>query len=313
MFLIVFRADGGAYQIQGKQGDQKPPEPVPTVPEQQCNGAAINCDKQKDVHAEVKIVNPPEKDFYDKAPFWINLAIVFAALLTLLAIKRQADIMETQAKDARESNAEATRIALATAKAAQKSAEAANAQIKLMKDRERARIAVEILPLETLEFGAGDNRVNIRFSNFGYSHALNVRASGDARAVVFSKPIRLPGMPRVSFPDPYKEPAFDPLPFEFEDIGIPSVMLEGAAPVESWIGFIFPDEWGDEIGLRPYVAIEVRGEVEYEDVFGDTHVAKFSYDKRISKWGEVSQTGSTAIRHSSQWFKTIGSPDNEAT
>ena len=49
---------------------------------------------------------------------------------TLRAIKKQADIMETQAKDVRDSSAEATRIALATAKAARKAADAADISAK---------------------------------------------------------------------------------------------------------------------------------------------------------------------------------------
>ena len=59
------------------------------------------------------------------------------AILTLLAIKKQANIMERQAKDARDSGAEAARIALATAKAAQASAAAALKTVQVMIDSER--------------------------------------------------------------------------------------------------------------------------------------------------------------------------------
>ncbi|MGD0548817.1 MAG: hypothetical protein ABR991_13510 [Terracidiphilus sp.] len=62
---------------------------------------------------------------------------------TLRAIKKQADIMENQAKDARESSAEATKIALATAQAAQKSADAAFAQVEMVKSKERAQLRIE--------------------------------------------------------------------------------------------------------------------------------------------------------------------------
>jgi hypothetical protein len=67
---------------------------------------------------------------------------------TLRAIKKQADIMEAQAKDAREAGAEATKIALATAQAAQTSADVAMAQIRLIKDKERGRLRIEFDQLD---------------------------------------------------------------------------------------------------------------------------------------------------------------------
>jgi hypothetical protein len=195
-------------------------------------------------------------------------------------------------------------------------AKAANAQIKMMKDKERARISIEIKPLDTLEFGTGSNHITLRLRNFGFTHALNVKASGDARALIFSNPIELPGLPRTSFGPAYKVPTLDPLPIEFQDLDVPTVLLAGSPSTETWVGFIFPDEWDDEILMRPKIAIEVRGCIEYDDVFGDKHTTKFSYDMRVSRWGEVSKTGSAPIRpHSpfSQWFKTPNPADNEAT
>jgi uncharacterized membrane protein YidH (DUF202 family) len=237
------------------------------------------------------------------------------AIRTLGLIERQADIMEQQAKDAQASGVQATKIALATAQAAQASADAAKAQIQMMRDKERARISVEILQIDSLEFGSGSNRITLRFSNFGYTHALNVKASGDARALLFSSPIHLAGLPRISFCSAYKNPAFDPLPFECEDLGVPSVLLASSATTDTWVAFIFPDEWKDEILMRPKIAIEVQGIVEYEDMFGDPHFTKFNYEMRIPKWGEVNPSGSAPIRPSSsfsQWLRR-GAEENQAT
>src|SRR5580704_3826890 len=90
MFLIVLCADCGAHQVQAKDNRQKPAAPVLTVPQQQDNGAPLNGEKQKDIHADVKIVNPPQKDFYDKSPVWMNLALVIVALGTGVVIGWQA-------------------------------------------------------------------------------------------------------------------------------------------------------------------------------------------------------------------------------
>src|ERR1019366_7995410 len=57
---------------------------------------------------------------------YVTVVYAFIAWLTLNAIKRQANTMEAQAKEAKESAADAMRIALATAQAAQKNADAAN-------------------------------------------------------------------------------------------------------------------------------------------------------------------------------------------
>jgi hypothetical protein len=200
--------------------------------------------------------------------------------------------------------------------AAQKSADAAVVQLQAMKDKERARISVEILRLDTLEFGSGSNRAMLKFNNFGYTHALNVRASGDARAIIFEdKRVQIG---KVSLPNfhAYETPIFEPLPFEFDDMGIPSAILANAPPVETWLGFIFPEEWEEEILRRPLLAIEVRGIIEYEDVFGDQHSTKFSYDMRIGKWGNVSPDGSAPIRPYSpfiRWFQSGGLEANQAT
>ncbi len=90
MLLIVFCAYGHANQIQAKKTDQKPSSPIATIPNQQDNGASLNGEKQNDIQADVKIVNPPQKDFYDKAPVWINIVLVVVALGTGIVISLQS-------------------------------------------------------------------------------------------------------------------------------------------------------------------------------------------------------------------------------
>jgi hypothetical protein len=64
---------------------------------------------------------------------------------TLKSIKKQADIMEKQAKEAQASGAEATKIALVTAQAAQKSADAAllNAESLIVSERPLLLVSIE--------------------------------------------------------------------------------------------------------------------------------------------------------------------------
>lgn len=166
-----------------------------------------------------------------------------------------------------------------------------------MKAKERAWIAVEILPLDSLEFGVNSNRAMLKFSNFGFTHAINARARGDARAIIFEETLLMKGMVRRRLVFGGKHvPLFDPLPFELEDLDIPTVIPPNGGSVETWAAFIFPDEWYDQILLRPKIRIEVEGSVEYEDVFGCHHLTEFSYQMWIPSFGEISPAGSSPIR-----------------
>ena len=95
MLLVVFCACGRAEGVQNndKQNSHSQNPQTPAA-HQHLTGQATPPNDEQDIHADVKIVNPPKKDFYDKAPVWISVALLTAAFLTLLAIKRQADLME---------------------------------------------------------------------------------------------------------------------------------------------------------------------------------------------------------------------------
>ena len=126
VLLVVFCADGSAEQIQAKGNSQKPSAPIAAIPKQQDNGAALNGEKQDDIHADVKIVNPPQKDFYDKAPIWTNLVLVIVALGTGIVIGWQA--WETRK----------------AARGAQKAADAAFLNAQAVINAERARLLFEV-------------------------------------------------------------------------------------------------------------------------------------------------------------------------
>ena len=90
MFLVVFCANCSARNIQGKDSHQRPTAPVPAIPQQQHDSSTLKAEKQQDIHAKVEVVNTPKKDFYDKAPVWINLVLVVVAVGTGITVGWQA-------------------------------------------------------------------------------------------------------------------------------------------------------------------------------------------------------------------------------
>lgn len=165
--------DGGKQhdKAQDKQETANPPKPVVVVESQH---GANNQDQAPQKPSEY-----PWKELLAPAniPSWF-LVIVGAVTgwfvyKTLKAIKKQADIMETGARDARESSDESTRIALATAKAAQKSAEAALLNIQAFINSERPWISAKIEPTP---WGKGFNLIAVnkgRTPAMIISHAEN--------------------------------------------------------------------------------------------------------------------------------------------
>jgi hypothetical protein len=185
---------------------------------------------------------------------------------TLRAIKKQADIMEAQAKDARESGAEATRIALATAKAAQKSADAAFAQIETLKAKERARIRIEPGKLEvsTFEGDAWTAEVDLKIFNFGQTGAFldETQASlifGPASTIQTEK------CPRSMLSDtvigPSKEPMQKKL-YQFSGVDSDTIWSLNT----------------ENIYAHTY------GFIAYTDTFGDKHRTSFRYIWRANGW-----------------------------
>ena len=78
-------------------------------------------------------------------PEWMIVYITLAYTIIYAFTLRS---MQKQARDSRESFTKLAEIILANAKAAQKSADAANAQIQMMKDKERPRLSIELEPMK---------------------------------------------------------------------------------------------------------------------------------------------------------------------
>ena len=160
---------------QDKQKTANLPKPVVVIDSQ---AAANNQD-----HASEKPAVYPWGELLAPAniPNWFLVAVGavtgWFVYKTLKAIKKQADIMEVQARDARESGVEATRIALATAKAAQKSADAALKTVQVMIDSERPWL---IAHMEQSKSSCLLENGNVRFTwtvkNVGKSPAKLIEA-----------------------------------------------------------------------------------------------------------------------------------------
>jgi len=180
------------------------------------------------------------------------------------------------------------------AKAALESAKAANAQLQTMKDKERARLAVKVFRLDTLHFGGVEwNTIKIEIENLGPTNAFNVRATGDANPIVED---------------------ITPLETEEEnDLGLPTVIRPSPPVADTILQFFFPEEWFDQILMRPKIRIELKGIIRYEDVFGDEHFTRFEYEMRIAKWGKLSPDNTATIHPMSQWRKRDDPEANRAT
>jgi hypothetical protein len=166
--------------------------------------------------------------------------------------------------------------------AAEESAKAANAQIQMMKDKERARVNVEIKRIDVLNFTVqGRNPIALKFRNLGLTRAFSFRAEADARPVI---------------------QAFEPQPFEFVNMALPEVLDANPPAADSWVGCIFPEEWYDELLLLPRMTLEVRGFMQYKDVFGDEHCEQFGWDMRISKLTATHNPHVFRIHEFSQWY-----------
>jgi len=187
-----------------------------------------------------------------------------------------------------------TKATANAAKASEKAAKAALDQVELLKSKERARVAVKILPLETLNFFWGDfNSVKIEIENFGPTHAFNVRASGDARATI---------------------EGLDPLKTEFNDLIVPNVIRANSPPLESSLLFFFPEEWFQRMEpTEAKILVEAMGVVEYNDVFGEEHTTKFSYVMNVNKTSKIPNSNLVKIHPFSRWRRPESPKENHAT
>jgi hypothetical protein len=189
-------------------------------------------------------------------------------------MSRQADLMS-------QNNV----VALAAANAAEESAKAANAQIRMVKDKERAHISVSITDkeFEVDVFYA----VKVKIANDGTTSAFNLRAKGYANV----------------------HPSDDlPSMWIFLSLGVPSVIRQNNEPTVAEITFIDPPDLRNVDNSETPYFIHVGGLVEYDDVFGNSHQTTFRYRLKITTIQPIPDTTLVKVKSFSEWER-CGSPE----
>jgi hypothetical protein len=169
--------------------------------------------------------------------------------------------------------AEQTGVLRGSVEAAQKSANAALAQIQAMKDRERARLVLRPKPLTEIE----DNRhrlvaprLEFEIENFGYSHAFDVAVEG--RCEITTDSVAPPKGNVASY-------------------SVVGIVRTGEQVGRGSLAIVATDEMWENT-IRPGASslyAHLWGVLRYRDVFGDWHSPSFQYSNWIQGLGDLTQ------------------------
>ncbi len=127
--LIGFHGDAKTQKAQQAESDQKPATPVTSPQVKQSESSAPQSKPEQHIQADVRIIEAPTKDRYDKTAFWVSIVLAGVGIAgiiigvctlrflssqavemrrqrivmarTMLAIRRQAAQMEEQLKEMR--------------------------------------------------------------------------------------------------------------------------------------------------------------------------------------------------------------------
>jgi hypothetical protein len=164
----------------------------------------------------------------------------------------------------------ARRGVIATEKAANaalESANAANSQIQMMKDKERARLVLSPLPLVEIPIDFPWQDVQVAMMNLGATDAFNVRIMHRSE-ITFSE--------------------VEPERGELRTAVVEVVRPSGDASKVALEITIFPQQWENTIiaGAKN-LYVHLWGTVLYDDIFGDSHSLNFQYVFRIYQLNDV--------------------------
>jgi hypothetical protein len=196
-------------------------------------------------------------------------------------MSRQADLMSRN-----------NVITLATVRAAQESARVANAQIQMVKDKERARISVSV-SIQEFEVNPAYSfdAIPIEIANDGTTSAFGVRAQGN----IFGQPGD--NVPHMG---------------SFIPITIPDVIRADNAPTQAEIILVQDINFtGFDESPLPYF-FHIGGIVEYKDVFGESHQTTFRFRLQISTVNPIPDSKSVMVKSISGW-KRFGSLEENRT
>lgn len=258
----------------------------------QSGGANGSTDKQS-LNADVRIVQVPAKDAYDKTAIGISAVLGVIGIVgvifgfrtlsylrgeaeemqqqrrlmakTLVAIKRQALSMRRQ-----------TTLLRKSAEAAEASAVFARDQMRADKERERGRLVIrsidapEIFPPENILDGHRPMKVRAFVENLGRSKAFSVRAYGVVNVLSNPKGGDHEDGFAQHFPQIIDEGNerhvlnLGGFGREFEDIGSSSDLI------------VIPDELAQRI-RKGEAFVQASGLLTYQDVFGGDHATPFRF------------------------------------
>jgi hypothetical protein len=179
------------------------------------------------------------------------------------------------------------------ARAASESARAALSQIKMMKQKERARLSVtkpyEIKSLDAGVFGL--NFVTLGIENLGYTNAYNVSVQGEADMTYDGSLAELKNLSPVDAPN----------------------VIKGESGVQT-IEFVFVSDWDrmKDIPKGKFAWIHVKGFARYDDVFGESHITGFRFAMKVDRFPilEVVDQGIPITSYEGWQVSTI---DNQVT
>lgn len=270
-----------AHKTQQAQADQKPASPGSQTGDQTRNSQSPETQSQQHIQADVRIIESPKKDAFDKTALGVSVVLALVGILgvwvgikTLRFLSRQATEMlrqriimrRTMNTVRRQTDILADSLAAAkdAAQAAKDSADAALLQVKSMKSRDRARVSLDLDPFQY------DERMRIMWAQkvtwrvhlFGQSEAHNVR----------TKCILCLGRPE-------SHPWFD---HPLSNFNLPSTMRPEHRERSGDIIIHF--QTGDGREVKDVAIDEMKsgkidlyciGKIEFTDVYGDEWVLPF--------------------------------------
>jgi hypothetical protein len=228
-------------------------------------------------------VSVQRSDPYDWLAYWTGIVLTVVGIAGIFVGWRTLGWLRVQ-----------TIATQDAAKAAQDGTALALAQIKMMKDKERARIAVTFVGPESLQFGTDEgNRIELRVENVGATLAQNVVGFGEVKVIIQN---------------------FDTEGFiniGQQDLVLPDVMRANFPASETYLAFDMAERWGEELTLvdRQPVLITIRGVISYSDIFEDRHTTTLNYDMRIPRILKWRNSSVAEVHPFSHWSKLQGSED----
>jgi hypothetical protein len=214
---------------------------------------------------------------------------------TLGAIRRQADIMDSQKTMLQDS----VKAAQDNASAAKEGAEAANKNIEMFISKERARIRVDLLPFSITDMVGETHLINFVITMHG-STAAFITDSGVSAYFLPKDAINVEGVS-------------DAVMFPISNL--PSTISPGSPPINTY-SFLFIDK--DDYALiiseieSGRMVIGMRGFIKYWDVFDKPQETAFRYAWSL-EGGPLGALGVINKLSDGEWVRSGPPEDNRET